>query len=141
MIIAFVQTKGGTGKSTLALNIAFSETIRSEFPSIALVELDPQGTLGKWWSRRDPDNNQFKSVSFYHISSPEKDDILEEIDLALGILIPSDCQAGRADVPVGTPPYCSTPDDVINVLDVLVIIDMALGKSNCCDYYFLGKMY
>ena len=80
MIIAFVQTKGGTGKSTLALNIAFSETIRDKFPSIALVELDPQGTLQKWWGRRDLENKQFESVSFHHISSSEKGDMLKEIE-------------------------------------------------------------
>ncbi len=31
MIIGFVQTKGGTGKSTLALNTAFSKTAARAF--------------------------------------------------------------------------------------------------------------
>ena len=68
-------------------------------------------------------------------------DILEEIDIALGMVTPSDCQIGRADVPSGTPPYCTPPDGVIDILDVLVVIDRALGKPNCCDYYYLGKIY
>ncbi len=80
MIIAFVQTKGGTGKSTLALNTAFSKTIRSVFPSICLVELDQQGTLRKWWRRRDTGNRAYSSIDFYHISSESKDEILEEIE-------------------------------------------------------------
>lgn len=80
MIIAFVQTKGGTGKSTLALNIAFSKTIRKTFPSIALVELDPQGTLEKWWNRREHIGNRNNSISFCHISSDDKDAILDEIE-------------------------------------------------------------
>ncbi|MBU2513009.1 ParA family protein [bacterium] len=80
MIIAFVQTKGGTGKSTLALNTAFSKTIRNVFPSICLVELDQQGTLRKWWRRRDPNNSAYGNIGFYHISSDNKDEILEEIE-------------------------------------------------------------
>ena len=80
MIIAFVQTKGGTGKSTLALNVTFSKTIRSNFPSIALVELDPQGTLMKWWSRRGTSKKEYANISFRHISSESKDEILKEIE-------------------------------------------------------------
>ena len=80
MIIAFVQTKGGTGKSTLALNVAFSQIISSHFPSICLVESDPQGTLKKWWDRRVHQKRKPENISFHHISSESKDDILEEIE-------------------------------------------------------------
>jgi len=80
MIIAFVQTKGGTGKSTLALSIAFSERIHGEFLSVALVEMDPQGTLNKWWTRRENLGNQASaSVKFAHISSTDKDVIQKEL--------------------------------------------------------------
>jgi hypothetical protein len=68
-------------------------------------------------------------------------DILEEIDFVLGEATPTDCQFGRANVPQGTPPYCSAPDGLIQIYDVLVIIDMALGKANCCDYWYLGKIW
>ncbi len=81
MIIAFVQTKGGTGKSTLALNIAYSRFMRKEFPSIALVELDPQATLRKWWNRRALNGHQQGNIIFKHISNESKDEILEEIEM------------------------------------------------------------
>jgi hypothetical protein len=68
-------------------------------------------------------------------------DILEEVDIVLGVVQPSDCQRAMADVPTGTPPYCSDPDNEIDIFDVLVIIDKALGKANCCDYYYLGIIY
>jgi hypothetical protein len=68
-------------------------------------------------------------------------DILEEIDIVLGLVIPSDCQETRADVPTGVPPYCAAPDGEYTLNDVLTIIDMALGKLNCCDYYYLGLIY
>ncbi|RJP86573.1 MAG: ParA family protein [Desulfobacteraceae bacterium] len=73
MIIGFVQTKGGTGKSTLAVNTAFSESMNRQFPSIALVELDPQGTLKSWWEERDDMGLDPGKVSFHHISSTQKE--------------------------------------------------------------------
>lgn len=72
MIIGFVQTKGGTGKSTLAVNIAFSTAVSRAFDSIALVELDPQGTLRSWWEEREEMGYDCSKVSFHHISSTQK---------------------------------------------------------------------
>lgn len=72
MIVGFVQTKGGTGKSTLALNTAFSKTAARAFESIALVELDPQGTLRNWWSKREEMGYDCSRVSFHHISTTQK---------------------------------------------------------------------
>lgn len=73
MIIGFVQTKGGTGKSTLAVNTAFSRTMSANFNSIALVELDPQGTLKNWWREREESGHDGGKVSFHHISSTQKE--------------------------------------------------------------------
>jgi cellulose biosynthesis protein BcsQ len=73
MIIGFVQTKGGTGKSTLAINTAFSKTMGKAFESIALVELDPQGTLKSWWVEREEMGYDIEKVSFHHISSTQKE--------------------------------------------------------------------
>jgi cellulose biosynthesis protein BcsQ len=73
MIIGFVQTKGGTGKSTLAVNTAFSKVMSRKFGSIALVELDPQGTLKSWWEEREEMGYNSGKVSFHHISSTQKE--------------------------------------------------------------------
>ena len=73
MIIGFVQTKGGTGKSTLAVNTAFSRTMHREFKSVALVELDSQGTLKNWWDERQEVGYNSGHVSFHHISSSQKE--------------------------------------------------------------------
>jgi hypothetical protein len=69
-------------------------------------------------------------------------DILEEIDFYLGLTEPTECQKARADMPNGKPPYCGNPagspncesDGMINIFDVLVVNDKALGQANCCDY-------
>jgi hypothetical protein len=60
-------------------------------------------------------------------------DILEEIGFALGSDNPSDCQFVAGDVPTGTPPNCVQPDEYIDILDVLVVIEKALGINNCAD--------
>jgi len=73
MIISFVQTKGGTGKSTLALNTAFSRHMNERFGSVALVELDQQGTLRTWWDERRELGRDPGNVSFHHISSTQKE--------------------------------------------------------------------
>lgn len=80
MIIAFVQTKGGTGKSTLALNLAYSRMIQRRFSSIAMVELDPQGTLKKWWDRRIANKRPTKNVTFAQITSTDREVISENLE-------------------------------------------------------------
>jgi hypothetical protein len=68
-------------------------------------------------------------------------DILEEVDFIIHVKTPDDCQAVRADVPTGTPPDCDLPDDTIDVGDLMVIIDMALNRQDCCSYYYGGVIY
>jgi len=68
-------------------------------------------------------------------------DILREVDFAIGKRVADGCQASRVDVPTGTPPNCIAPDGVINIFDIMVIIDMALHRQDCCSYYYMGIIY
>ncbi len=76
-------------------------------------------------------------------------DVLEVIDMVLGLSTPTACQLEHGDVPNGMPPYCGEPsgtlncesDGVIDMLDVLVIIDMAQGRANCCDYCLFKRIF
>ena len=78
-------------------------------------------------------------------------DILEAVDILLGKQTATACQELHGDVPNGMPPYCGDPagvnppncetDGEITLGDVLVIIDKALGKMNCCDYCDYGLIY
>lgn len=52
-ILSIVNLKGGCGKSTLARCIAHSRAFGKAWKRIALVELDPQGTLAAWNAQRD----------------------------------------------------------------------------------------
>jgi len=51
-VIAFASQKGGSGKTTLAGHIAV-EAQRSGAGPIAVLDLDPQGSLTLWWQARD----------------------------------------------------------------------------------------
>ena len=76
-------------------------------------------------------------------------DVLEAIDIILGLtrLLPASlitvmcltvCRL-TAENPAGTPD-CGSDGD-IDILDALVIIDMAQGRSNCCDYCLFRKIF
>lgn len=49
-VIAVVQQKGGSGKTTLAVNLAVAAARRGM--KVALLDTDPQGSLGRWFMTR-----------------------------------------------------------------------------------------
>ncbi|MDW4549584.1 ParA family partition ATPase [Defluviimonas sp. D31] len=49
-VIAVVQQKGGSGKTTLAVNMAVAAARRGL--KVALLDTDPQGSLGRWFMTR-----------------------------------------------------------------------------------------
>lgn len=48
--ISFVTQKGGTGKSTLALNLAVAA--EADGHKVVMIDLDPQGTAAAWYESR-----------------------------------------------------------------------------------------
>ena len=49
-IITVAQQKGGSGKTTLAVNLAVA--LRQAGYSVAVLDTDPQGSLGRWFMER-----------------------------------------------------------------------------------------
>ncbi|WP_299647363.1 ParA family partition ATPase [uncultured Jannaschia sp.] len=49
-VITFAQQKGGSGKTTLTANVAAELAARGR--SVALLDSDPQGSLGRWFMTR-----------------------------------------------------------------------------------------
>lgn len=78
MIISFLQTKGGTAKTTLAKCLAYSKAFHQAFESICLVELDPQGTILAWHNQRDNGKNEKVAVApLYEREEGQMVDVLE----------------------------------------------------------------
>ena len=50
-IIAIVSQKGGTGKSTTAGTLA--QLYAEKYDFVAIADVDPQGSLAKWHTRRE----------------------------------------------------------------------------------------
>ncbi len=74
-IFSFVQTKGGTGKTTLSQGVAYSRAFKKAYGSIALIELDSQGTLADWIGERIAYKRKSKHVGFYHLVGLELDQL------------------------------------------------------------------
>lgn len=80
MILSLVQTKGGTGKSTLATCLAFSNFVRKKFKRISLVEFDPQGTLLTWWTKREHSGLPTNQIIFSPVFTIDERIIEKEIN-------------------------------------------------------------
>ena len=68
-VITISQQKGGTGKTTLAVHLAMGFIKYHNF-KVAVVDTDPQGSLGKWFMIRtekkvSSENLTFKTASLW----------------------------------------------------------------------------
>lgn len=79
-IISFVQTKGGTGKTTLSLGVACSKTFRKAFGQVALVELDSQGTLADWIGERIANKRKMKNLSYYQLAGLDMENLTRKLE-------------------------------------------------------------
>ena len=68
-VITIAQQKGGTGKTTLSVHLALA-FIKYHNLKVAIVDTDPQGSLGKWFmiraEKKVPNNGlTFKTASLW----------------------------------------------------------------------------
>ena len=68
-VITISQQKGGSGKTTLAVHLALA-FIKYHNLKVAIIDTDPQGSLGKWFMIRTAkklsnDNLTFKTASLW----------------------------------------------------------------------------
>jgi chromosome partitioning protein len=50
-VITFAQQKGGSGKTTLAAHLAVTWALQGL--AVAIIDIDPQGSLSAWYQRRE----------------------------------------------------------------------------------------
>ncbi len=61
-VVTLASRKGGSGKTTLAGHLAVEAERRGDGP-VALVDLDPQGSLADWWNARSAETPVFAQTS------------------------------------------------------------------------------
>lgn len=69
-VIAISQQKGGAGKTTIAAHLAI--TFREKGLKVALLDVDPQGSLSSWYAARkrfSKASNKKNNISFVSLSS------------------------------------------------------------------------
>ena len=62
-VITIAQQKGGTGKTTIAVHLALA-FIKYHNHKVAIIDTDPQGSLGKWFMIRSEKNSLNKNLTF-----------------------------------------------------------------------------
>jgi chromosome partitioning protein len=68
-VITVAQQKGGSGKTTIAVNLAVG--LVRDGKSVALLDTDPQGSLGRWFMMRREaglDDLEFSTASAWGVS-------------------------------------------------------------------------
>ena len=104
-VIAVASRKGGSGKTTLAGHLGVQAELDGAGP-VALVDVDPQGSLAEWWNARSAPTPYFVHTAVSRLS----DDIAELKTLGVELLV------------IDTPPaLTSLIKDVIDVSDLVVI--------------------
>ena len=61
-VITVAQQKGGSGKTTVAVNLAVA--LRGRGQSVALLDTDPQGSMGRWYLERLERRGEDEALEF-----------------------------------------------------------------------------
>jgi chromosome partitioning protein len=131
-IITIAQQKGGSGKTTLAVNLATGFLAKGK--SVGLLDTDPQGSLGKWFMKRiesrgeDP-NLLFSTATAWGISY-ELRSLSDKVDVVIVDTPPkadSDLRPALRAADLILVPLSSSHVDIWATQDVLDLADRA-GK-------------
>lgn len=131
-IITIAQQKGGSGKTTLAVNLATAFLAQGK--SVGLLDTDPQGSLGKWFMKRietqgDDPKLQFSTATAWGIAY-ELRSLSDKVDVVIVDTPPkadSDLRPALRAADVVLVPLSSSHVDIWATQDVLDLADRA-GK-------------
>lgn len=103
--IVIASQKGGAGKTTTARHLAVEAERQGEGP-VALIDVDPQGGLARWWNRREAETPVFIACQ------------LESLQATIDKLR----DAGFKLVVIDTPPAVTdTIRSVVKLADLVVV--------------------
>jgi chromosome partitioning protein len=107
--ILVLNPKGGSGKTTIASNLAACYAAQGERP--ALMDLDPQGSSMRWLRKRPDDAPPIHGIAAFERSAA--------VTRSWQTRVPGDCRAVVIDTPAAIDPH-SLPDLTRGVDAVLV---------------------
>ena len=67
-VIVLASLKGGSGKTTLSGHLAV-EAERAGAGPVALIDMDPQGSLSDWWNARKGETPRFAKVESQNLGA------------------------------------------------------------------------
>jgi len=104
-VVTLASRKGGSGKTTLAGHLAVEAERCGDGP-VALVDLDPQGSLADWWNLRTADTPRFVQTSVIRLGK----DLAALEDAGIKLLV------------IDTPPALNDATrEVVRLSDLVVI--------------------
>ena len=104
-VLAIASRKGGAGKTTITGHLAVAAEQAGCGP-VAIVDLDPQGSLADWWNRRGPKHPYFVQTTMERLA----DDITAMRRLGIKLLL------------IDTPPVLSLVIKQVITLSDLVLL-------------------
>jgi chromosome partitioning protein len=107
--IVVLNPKGGSGKSTIATNLAACYAVHGEQP--ALMDLDPQGSSMRWLRKRPDDIAAIHGIAAFERSAT--------VTRSWQMRIPADCRTVVIDTPAAVDPH-SLPELTRGVDAILV---------------------
>lgn len=129
--IVFAASKGGVGKTTLCAALS-SHAGSTEKKKVAIIDLDPQGSLTAWWNSRENDAPELIEASAGNLS-----EVLKQADAA-----------GYDYVFVDTPPaHMKTIETGIQNADYVLVpcqpspVDIAAIGDTLATIEDLGKPF
>jgi chromosome partitioning protein len=107
--IVVLNPKGGSGKSTIATNLAACYAFHGEQPT--LMDLDPQGSTMRWLRKRPDDAPAIHGIAAFERSAA--------VTRSWQMRIPADCRTVVIDTPAAVDPH-SLPEITRGVDAILV---------------------
>lgn len=83
LIISFVTQKGGSGKTTLAINCAVVAQQQNKRHKVLLLDMDAQGTAENWYQVRSDDAPQVVKIKSSELDKALKFAVEQKFDVVL----------------------------------------------------------
>lgn len=132
--IIVLNPKGGSGKTTIATNLAANFAVAGHHP--ALMDLDPQGSSMRWLKKRARDRSAVHGISGFERSAT--------VTRSWQLRVPSDCSPLIIDTPAAMDPQ--TLPEMTRGADAVLVpvmpsdIDIHAAAKCIADLLLVAKM-